>query len=129
MTSTAVREDGVQTVACDEQSAGLPPRLHPDDLRQLAVMLTTAVNTALEEQSSLLVSEKTARALCGGVAKSTWDKWDSGDIIPAPVRIGGRVFWERLDLQNWLDWGRPGREKFEVLKRKHIENHKKGSRR
>lgn len=64
-----------------------------------------------------LLSADAARMLCGGMAKSTWYKLKLLGKIPAPIRIGGRVYWRREDLRTWIEMDRPGCEKFKERKR------------
>ena len=63
--------------------------------------------------ASVLLSADEARAYCGGLAKSTWCDFDQRGVIPAPVRVGGRVFWRRADLDAWVERNCPGRVRFE----------------
>ena len=62
---------------------------------------------------AVLLSADDARAYCGGLAKSTWCDFDQRGVIPAAVRIGGRVFWRRADLDAWVERSCPGRARFE----------------
>ena len=62
---------------------------------------------------AVLLSADDARAYCGGLAKSTWCDFDQRGVIPAPVRIGGRVLWRRADLDAWVERSCPGRARFE----------------
>lgn len=63
----------------------------------------------------ILLSADDARAYCGGLAKSTWSDFDTRGVIPAPVRVGGRVFWRRADLDLWTAKDCPGRGRFDVI--------------
>ena len=67
----------------------------------------------LGNPSAALLSADDARAHCGGLAKSTWCDFDQRGVIPAAVRIGGRVFWRRADLDAWVERSCPGRARFE----------------
>ena len=71
------------------------------------------LESALNREAPILLSADEARAYCGGLAKSTWCDFDQRGVIPAAVRIGGRVFWRRADLDAWVDRSCPGRARFE----------------
>ena len=73
----------------------------------------TRMDTAMKREAPILLSVDEARAYCGGLAKSTWSDFDQRGVIPAPVRIGGRVFWRRTDLDAWVAHNCPGRARFE----------------
>jgi predicted DNA-binding transcriptional regulator AlpA len=55
----------------------------------------------------LLRREQAARYCGAGV--STWDRWTAAGLTPAPVRIGGAVFWSRAELAEWCRHGCPPR--------------------
>jgi predicted DNA-binding transcriptional regulator AlpA len=42
--------------------------------------------------------------------------WDVAGKLPAPVRIGGRVFWRLNELRAWLDAGAPDRETWAAIR-------------
>ena len=52
---------------------------------------------------------------CGGLAKSTWCDFDTRGVIPEHVRVGGRVFWRRADLDLWAVKDCPGRGRFAAM--------------
>lgn len=64
---------------------------------------------------AILLSADDARAYCGGLAKSTWSDFDQRGVIPAAVRVGGRVFWRRADLDLWAAKDCPGRGRFAAV--------------
>jgi len=74
----------------------------------------TRLESALSREAPILLSVDEARAYCGGLGKSTWSDFDTRGVIPAAVRIGGRVFWRRIDLDAWVDHKCPGRARFEA---------------
>jgi hypothetical protein len=49
------------------------------------------------------------------VGLRTWRSWDSGGIIPRPIRVSGCVFWSLKTLREWRDFGCPDRRRFEEL--------------
>jgi predicted DNA-binding transcriptional regulator AlpA len=71
------------------------------------------LEAAFGRETPVLLSADEARAYCGGLAKSTWSDFDQRGVIPAAVRVGGRVFWRRADLDAWVDRSCPGRARFE----------------
>jgi len=89
-----------------------------DMLRELLLELlpAPAMATGLPTSSSVppgYLSVEDAARWCGGVSPSTWRDWSTRGIVPAPARIGGRVFWRMDDLRDWSTWGQPGRAVFE----------------
>ena len=63
----------------------------------------------------ILLSADDARVYCGGLAKSTWCDFDARGVIPAHIRVGGRVFWRRADLDLWAAKDCPGRGRFVAI--------------
>ena len=72
------------------------------------------LNAPTNHEIPTLLSVDQARAYCGGMPKSTWSDFNSRGVIPAAVRIGGRVFWRRVDLDAWVEQKCPGRIRFGV---------------
>lgn len=68
-----------------------------------------------------LLAAELAADYCGGAVESTWSKWNAAGKIPAPKHLGGRVFWDRLALDAWMDAGCPGRVKFEEMMKARAE--------
>jgi predicted DNA-binding transcriptional regulator AlpA len=62
--------------------------------------------------SPLLLSAKQAAEVCGRSLR-TWRSWDSGGLIPRPVRIGRSTFWRLDELQAWISAGCPRRAEWE----------------
>jgi len=73
----------------------------------------TRFNAVRSREAPILLSVDEARAYCGGLPKSTWTDFNVRGVIPASVRIGGRVFWRRIDLDAWVEQRCPGRIRFE----------------
>gem|GEM_PF-1872096 len=71
------------------------------------------LGAALGRETPVLLSADEARSYCGGLAKSIWCDFDQRGVIPSAVRVGGRVFWRRSDLDAWVDRSCPGRARFE----------------
>jgi predicted DNA-binding transcriptional regulator AlpA len=56
-----------------------------------------------------LLRRKAAAQYCGA-GISTWDRWTAAGLTPAPVKIGGAVFWSRHELAEWCRAGCPARK-------------------
>lgn len=50
------------------------------------------------------------------VSLRTWRTWDSGGLVPRPLRVGGAVLWSVADLVLWRELGCPPRDVFDYLK-------------
>jgi predicted DNA-binding transcriptional regulator AlpA len=61
-----------------------------------------------------LLRRKDAARYCGA-GVSTWDRWTAAGLTPAPVRIGGAVFWSRHELAEWCRHGCPPRVEWEPI--------------
>jgi predicted DNA-binding transcriptional regulator AlpA len=59
----------------------------------------------------LLVPATRAAQICGKSVR-TWRAWQSGGLIPAPVRVGRSLLWRVRDLEAWAAAGCPPREMF-----------------
>lgn len=68
-----------------------------------------------DEPKTLLVTAKQAAAMCGKSLR-TWRTWDSGGLIPQPVRIGRSTLWCLAELRAWVAAGCPRREEWEAMK-------------
>lgn len=55
-----------------------------------------------------LLRRKAAAAYCSAGA-STWDRWTAAGLTPAPIKLGGAVFWSRAELAAWCAHGCPPR--------------------
>lgn len=61
-----------------------------------------------------------ADRICGGIvdcSSKTWRRWTAAAKTPAPVRIGGKVYWRRSEVLDWIHMGCPTRRKFEALQK------------
>ena len=61
----------------------------------------------------LLNSEQTAEVLCFPL--STLRQHDSRGLIPKPIRVGKRLFWEFNELKRWIKAGAPPRTKWNSM--------------
>jgi predicted DNA-binding transcriptional regulator AlpA len=69
------------------------------------------LDAALSQQ--LLVTAKQASRMCGRSLR-TWRAWDSGGLIPQPVRIGRATLWRTDELRGWVKAGCPRRNEWEA---------------
>jgi predicted DNA-binding transcriptional regulator AlpA len=46
---------------------------------------------------------------------SSWDRWSAAGLTPAPIRLGGAVYWSRRELRAWIDHGCPPRAEWEAI--------------
>ena len=52
-----------------------------------------------------------AAAFCS-TGRSTWDRWSAAGLTPAPLKIGGAVFYSRRELAEWCRRGCPPRDQW-----------------
>src|SRR6266545_941185 len=74
----------------------------------LLLPLSTQKNPTRRRVPPGLLRRKDAARYCGA-GTSTWDRWASAGLTPAPVKIGGAVFWSRHELAEWCRHGCPPR--------------------
>jgi predicted DNA-binding transcriptional regulator AlpA len=55
-------------------------------------------------------------ARLSGVSEATWYRLVAAKKVPAPVRLGGRVFWRVAELREWVAAGCPDRRTWEARK-------------
>jgi hypothetical protein len=62
----------------------------------------------------LAVAAPVAAALFGLSARA-WRRLDSAGLCPAPLRLGGAVRWDLVELTRWRDAGCPARPRWRDL--------------
>jgi predicted DNA-binding transcriptional regulator AlpA len=67
-----------------------------------------------EEHLPLLLTAKAAAAYLG-LTRSAFYKYDITGVTPQSMHLGGRRFWRRDELREWVDAGCPPRHKWDVL--------------
>ena len=105
----------IQETPANENAPKRKETLSGDRLDELAQRLD-AIADRLDRiadqrntQTAELLDAKDAAHLLG-LARSTFlSRCNTGEIAPAPIRIGGRVSWRRSELIDWLDAGCPAR--------------------
>jgi predicted DNA-binding transcriptional regulator AlpA len=65
------------------------------------------------EPVALLLTARQAAVACGKSLR-TWRTWDSGGIIPRPIRIGRSTLWRAGELKEWVQAGCPRRAEWEA---------------
>jgi predicted DNA-binding transcriptional regulator AlpA len=55
-------------------------------------------------------------AAMSGTSVAMWDRLSAAALNPKPIKLGGRVLWNRRELQRWADAGAPDRRTWEALK-------------
>lgn len=51
-----------------------------------------------------------------GISRSTVYKWDELRLIPEKIKLGGKVFWKKVEISAWVDAGCPGRGAWRAMK-------------
>ena len=69
-----------------------------------------------ETAGRLLVRAKDACRLVG-MSKAAWDRLNAAGKVPAPIRLGGGVFWRADELREWAAAGCPERRTWEARRR------------
>jgi len=73
----------------------------------------------VKNDTAILLGAREAAELCG-ICRSTWLTLNDTGRTPAPIRLGRRVLWRREDIEMWVSFGCPNRERFEAyLKERH----------
>ncbi|MCZ6493993.1 MAG: helix-turn-helix domain-containing protein [Planctomycetota bacterium] len=57
-----------------------------------------------------------AAAAMFGMTERTWRRHASAQLVPAPIRIGGSVRWDPVELQKWARRGSPPRAQWEKMR-------------
>jgi predicted DNA-binding transcriptional regulator AlpA len=78
-----------------------------------AMLLGQRLGLDQTESGPLLVTAKTAAALCGKSLR-TWRTWDVLGLIPRPVRIKRSTLWRLNELKSWVAAGCPRRSEWEA---------------
>jgi predicted DNA-binding transcriptional regulator AlpA len=57
-------------------------------------------------ESPLLIPDTAAAALAG-ISRAHWQRLRSAGKIPPSVRLGRKVLWRRLEIEQWIAAGCP----------------------
>jgi predicted DNA-binding transcriptional regulator AlpA len=72
-------------------------------------------NKPSADEPVLLVSDIVAAGLCGA-SRATWCRLRVAGKIPAPIKLGRCVRWNRAELAEWVNAGCPPRDMWEAIK-------------
>lgn len=68
------------------------------------------------KSNDLLSVDKVACFL--GISERTVWRYDKAGKLPQPLIIGGVRYWHKTDLRLWIDWEKPSRKVFGLIKEK-----------
>src|SRR5262245_62170361 len=69
---------------------------------------------AVQPVEALLVPAAVAGPQCG-VSTATWWRLHAAGKVPAPIRLGGRTLWRRMELRAFVEAGCPDRKSWEAI--------------
>ena len=72
------------------------------------------MNTEIAIAPALLSANEAAKLL--GIGRSLFYSLRSEGKLPRPRQLGGRVLWQKAELEKWIDHGCPSQQKWESLK-------------
>ncbi|MFX0198513.1 MAG: helix-turn-helix transcriptional regulator [Candidatus Hodarchaeota archaeon] len=84
-------------------------------------MIETKEKQTNNDSQSIAVSAKQLSQLLGASLRQCW-RLNATGKIPHPVRLGGSVRWNRVEITQWFESGCPDRQTWEA--RKEVENAK-----
>lgn len=70
---------------------------------------------ATTKPAPLLIPDTAAAALAG-VSRAHWQRLRSAGKIPPSVRLGRKVLWRRLEIEEWIAAGCPDSRLWEAMK-------------
>ena len=70
-----------------------------------------------KRQEAILLDAENAARLCG-LSQSTWQRLSNAGRVPAPIKLGRRSLWSRVELESWAAMGCPNREQWNRMKTK-----------
>ena len=87
----------------------------PDDPPGRAAPLEEAPEALFDENHLPLLRTAKAAAAYLGFARTAFYRYDITGVTPQSMRLGGRRFWRRDELRDWVEAGCPPRHKWDVL--------------
>jgi predicted DNA-binding transcriptional regulator AlpA len=99
-------EPTIRFVTPDAEAAPAVEGLRDHPVSARPASLATAIEP-------LLMPAAEAARLCG-ISEASWYRLKSAGMLPAPVKLGGRVLWRIEDLRLWIALGCPSRVEFEA---------------
>ena len=73
------------------------------------------MNTQITNENCQLLSAKALGRMLSLSARTIWRLRSSGKL-PAPVKVGGSIRFERGTIEKWISMGCPDRKEFEQFK-------------
>jgi len=64
----------------------------------------------------VLLNAEHTMAFLGGISRSHLNVMYAAGKLPRKIRIGGRIFWSRAELESWTAAGCPNRQRWETMK-------------
>jgi excisionase family DNA binding protein len=58
------------------------------------------------DEGPLLIPDIAAAALTG-VSRAHWHRLRAAGKLPAPIRLGRKVLWRRMEIEEWIAAGCP----------------------
>lgn len=79
--------------------------------------MSAAPETARREPATELgrLLNRTQSAGYIGVNIATWQRWYLAGALPEPVRLPGRRYWRREELDRWIAAGCPNQRKWRSM--------------
>jgi predicted DNA-binding transcriptional regulator AlpA len=82
------------------------------DCSSSSAVATQAPSGPVDREHPWTMSADDLAQAIGVDVRSIW-RWTSSGALPAPVRLGGRTFWQREEVTAWFNAGCPKREKWQ----------------
>jgi predicted DNA-binding transcriptional regulator AlpA len=80
------------------------------------VTQTDSIATKVSDRPEpLLVADRVVSTLVG-VSRATWWRLHAAGKTPTPVRLGGRVLWDRSEIETWIREKCPNRQVWEQMR-------------
>jgi predicted DNA-binding transcriptional regulator AlpA len=88
-------------------NAGAPLPLLPKPPTLEPTPTTTQGGIVNPEAAAPLLIPDTEAAALAGVSRAHWQRLRAGGKLPPAVRLGRKVLWRRLEIQEWISAGCP----------------------
>ncbi len=76
------------------------------------------MDTSTAVQPILLSAAESAKLL--GIGRSLFYSLRSEGKLPRPRQLGGRVLWQKSELEKWIDHNCPTQQQWEQMKKQKI---------
>jgi predicted DNA-binding transcriptional regulator AlpA len=67
------------------------------------------------EVEPLLISDRQAARLAG-ISRATWQRHRVAGKIPEPIKLGGKVLWNKREVTCWIDAGCPDAKSWNTMR-------------